>query len=84
MITFVFNKTTPSIKFYKNGVEIATASGGAPVSNIGMNNTWFMGSIGGNSYNMNANMGLFKIWKSIRSVSDILAEYNATKSRYGL
>jgi len=65
MLTFVFNKTTPSIKFYKNGTEIATASGGSPVSNIGMNNSnWWMGAIGGNSYQMNANMGIFKIWKS--------------------
>jgi hypothetical protein len=85
MITFVFDKSTPSIKFYKNGVEIATASGGAPVSNIGMNNSnWWMGAIGGSSYQMNANVGLFKIWKSLRSTSDILSEYNSTKSRYGL
>jgi hypothetical protein len=85
MITFVFNKTTPSIKFYKNGTEIATASGGAPVANIGTNNSnWWMGSIGGNSYNMNANMGLYKIWTSNLTTADILAEYNDTKSRYGL
>jgi hypothetical protein len=84
MLTFVFNKTTPSIKFYKNGTEIATASGGAPVANIGMNNSnWWMGSIGGNSYQMNANMGIFKIWKSNITGSEILAEYNETKSRYG-
>jgi hypothetical protein len=85
MLTFVFNKTTPSIKFYKNGTEIATASGGAPVSNIGMNNSnWWMGAIGGSSYQMNANMGIFKIWKSNITGSEILAEYNETKSRYGL
>jgi hypothetical protein len=85
MLTFVFNKTTPSIKFYKNGTEIATASGGAPVANIGTNNSnWWMGSIGGNSYQMNANMGLYKIWTSNLTTADILAEYNDTKSRYGL
>ena len=85
MITFVFNKTTPSIKFYKNGVEIATASGGSPVANIGMNNTnWWMGSIGGNSYYMNAYMGQFKVWTSLRTISEVLSEYNDSKSRYGL
>ena len=85
MITFVFDKTTPSIKFYKNGTEIATASGGAPVANIGMNNTnWWMGSIGGNSYYMNANMGTFKLWNTIRTAQNVLDEYNNTKSRYGL
>lgn len=85
MITFVFNKTTPSIKFYRNGIEIATASGGAPVANIGTNNSnWWMGSIGGNSYQMNANMGIYKIWTTNLATSEILAEYNETKSRYGL
>ena len=85
MITFVFDKTTPSIKFYKNGVEIATASGGSPVANIGMNNTnWWMGSIGGNSYYMNAYMGQFKVWTSLRTISEVLSEYNDSKSRYGL
>jgi hypothetical protein len=85
MLTFVFNKTTPSIKFYKNGSEIATASGGAPVASIGTNNSnWWMGSIGGNSYQMNANMGIYKIWTSNLATSEILAEYNATKSRYGV
>jgi hypothetical protein len=85
MVTYVFNKTTPSIKFYKNGVQIATSSGGSPVANIGMNNSnWWMGAIGGNSYYMNANMGEFKIWKSIKSSDDILSEYNSSKSRYGL
>jgi len=85
MLTFVFNKTTPSIKFYRNGTEIATASGGSPVSNIGTNNSnWWIGAIGGNSYQMNANVGQFKIWKSIRSGAEILAEYNSVKSRYGL
>lgn len=85
MITYVFNKSAPSIKFYKNGVEIATASGGNPVSNIGTNNTnWWMGAIGGNSYYMNANVGTFKIWTTIKSESEILADFNSTKSRYGL
>jgi len=85
MITFVFDKTTPSIKFYKNGVEIATASGGSPVANIGMNNTnWWMGTIGGNSYYMDAYMGQFKVWTSLRTISEVLSEYNDSKSRYGL
>jgi hypothetical protein len=85
MITFVFNKTTPSIKFYKNGVEIATASGGSPVSNIGTNNSnWWMGSIGGNSYYMDAYVGQFKIWLSSLTSTNITNEFNNTKSIYGL
>jgi hypothetical protein len=85
MLTFIFNKTAQTIKFYKNGVEIATASGGGTVANIGMNNSnWWMGSIGGNSYYMNAYMGAFKLWNTALAASDILDEFNNTKSRYGL
>jgi hypothetical protein len=85
MITYVFDKANQTIKFYKNGVEIATASGGSPVANIGTNNAnWWIGAIGGTSYNMDALMGEFKIWKSLRSGSEVLSEYNSSKSRYGL
>jgi len=84
MITYVFDKTNRTIKFYKNGIEVATASGGTPVANIGTNQTWWIGSIGGNSYQMDANLGELKVYKSIRSASNILDEYNNTKSRFGL
>jgi len=83
MISFVFDNTNHTIKFYKNGVEQATS--GTPVTGIGMNNAnWWMGAIGGSSYQMNANMGEFRIYKSLRSSSELLSEYNATKTRYGL
>lgn len=85
MLTFVFNKAASSIKFYKNGVEIATASGGSPVANIGTyNNNWWIGSIGGGSYYMDANLGEFKIWTNLIPGGDILTEFNTTKTRYGL
>lgn len=83
-IAYVFDKTNRTIKFYRNGSEIATATGGTPVSNIGTNQTWWIGSIGGNSYYMDANLGEFRVYKSLRSSSNILDEYNNTKSRYGL
>lgn len=83
-IAYVFDKTNQTIKFYRNGSEIATATGGSPVSNIGTNQSWWIGSIGGSAYYMDANMGQFRIYKSLRSTSDISDEYNNTKSRYGL
>jgi hypothetical protein len=82
-IAYVFDQANRTIKLYKNGVEQATS--GTPVANVGMNNTnWWIGAIGGNSYYMNANMGQYRVYKSLRSASDILNEYNGTKSRYGL
>ena len=82
-IAYVFDQVNRTIKFYKNGVEQSTT--GTPVASVGMNNTnWWIGSIGGNSYYMNANMGQYRVYKSLRSASDILGEYTATKARYGL
>lgn len=85
MLTYVFNKTSQTIRFYRNGVNVATATGGSPVANIGTdNNNWWIGSIGGGSYQMDANLGEFKIWTSLISESDVLSEFNTTKTRYGL
>lgn len=85
MLTYVFDKTGQTISFYKNGVNVATATGGNPVSNIGTNNSnWWIGSIGGGSYFMDANLAEFKIWTSLVTDQNVLDEFNATKARYGL
>lgn len=85
MITYVFNRTAQTINFYRNGIQIAQAGGGSPVANIGTNNAnWWIGSIGGNSYYMDAYLGAFKIWTSIINESSILQEFNNSKSKYGL
>jgi hypothetical protein len=82
-IAYVFDQANRTIKFFKNGVEQSTS--GTPVASIGMNNTnWYIGAIGGNSYYMNANLGQFRVYKSLKVASDLLAEFNGTKSRYGL
>lgn len=85
MLTYVFDKTNQTVRFYKNGADFPTISGGSPVANIGTNNAnWWIGSIGGNSYQMDANLGEFKVWTSLISDGDVLAEFEATKARYGL
>ncbi len=82
-IAYVFNQAGRTIAFYKNGVAQSTS--GTPVASVGMNNTnWWIGSIGGNSYYMNGNLGQFRVYKSLRTAGEILDEYNNTKSRYGL
>lgn len=83
-IGYAFDKVNRTIKFYRNGSEVAQSGGGTPVANIGMNQTWWIGAIGGNSYQMDANLGELRIYKSLRSASNILDEYENTKSRYGL
>ena len=83
-IGYVFDKTNKTIKFYRNGSEVAQTGGGTPVDNIGMNQTWWIGAIGGSSYQMDANLGEMRIYKTLRTSSDILDEYNNTKTRFGL
>ena len=81
-ITYVFDQSNRTISFYKNGV-LLTDDNIQPVANIPMNETWYIGSMFG-SYWMKANVGLLTIYPNLVNTTDILADYNATKSRYGL
>lgn len=83
-ICYVFDKINRTIKFYRNGNEVVASGGTDPVANISTNQSWWIGSIGGSSYFMDANLGEFRVYKTLRNSSDILDEYNNTKSRYGL
>jgi hypothetical protein len=80
-VAYVLNQANPEIDFYKNGTLLT--SSGTPVSSISMNREWRIGNMFG-SYAMKSDVGLFKIYPAVLTTSEILAEYNATKSRYGL
>jgi hypothetical protein len=80
-VAYVLNQANPEIDFYKNGTLLT--SSGTPVSSISMNRAWRIGNMFG-AYAMKSDVGLFKIYPAILTTSEILAEYNATKSRYGL
>lgn len=83
-IAYVINRGSQSYRFYVNGVEQGN-NGILLPNNFAINNAnWWMGSIGGNSYYMDANVGQFRVYKSLRSTSELFEEYNATKTRYGL
>jgi hypothetical protein len=83
MVSWAIDFTAPSLVIYRNGA-VQNLESGSMVSNIGRNNpNWFMG-IMSSDYFMNANVGSLKIWNKVLNSSQILGEYNATKSRYGL
>jgi len=83
MLTFVFDRLTPSIKFYKNASEYSTASGGSPLSGISTNNPdWYIGSVAGLSYFLNGYMGEIKVFSTLLDDTQILDEFNATSGRY--
>jgi len=80
-LTYVLDFENQTISLYRNGTTL-TASG-TLVANVDTSNSWNIGSMMG-SYNMNANLGELKVFKSLLSSSDITDEFNGTKSRYGL
>jgi hypothetical protein len=81
MLTYVVDFVNQTGKLYLNGVE--QSSNGTIVPNVSRNNTWYIGSMFG-AYQMDAYLGEFKVWKSLRSDSSITSEFNSSKSRYGL
>jgi hypothetical protein len=81
MLTYVVDFVNQIGKLYLNGVE--QSSNGVIVPNVSRNNTWYIGSMFG-AYQMDAYLGEFKVWKSIQSDSNIIDEFNSSKSRYGL
>ena len=83
MLTYVIDFVNQTAKLYLNGAEQSSVSGGI-VPNILRNNEWYIGCMAGISYQMNAYLGEFKLWKSLKSDSSITDEFNSSKSRYGL
>ncbi len=83
-LTYKINRGSQSYNFYVNGVNGGT-NGILLPNNFSVNNVnWWLGAIGGNSYYMDANVGEIRVYKTLRSDADITAEFNGTKSRYGL
>jgi hypothetical protein len=71
--------TSNNILFYKNGVQLVTEVGGsASVANqAGL-------QIGGTNYPLDGNVYNFMMFNRVLSPIEILQNYNATKSRFGL
>ncbi len=83
MLTWAINFNTPAVTIYKNITSQSLT--GVIVSSISRNNAnWWLGAIGGSSYQMDAYLGEFKIWDSTLTLAQITTEYNASKARYGL
>jgi hypothetical protein len=82
-LTWVWDVTNRTISYYNNGTLIATTTASGPPSNPNMNQAWDIGYMKG-SYLMNARLGYLKVWSSLLSITDIQADYNASKARFGL
>jgi hypothetical protein len=71
---------TSAIRIYLNGTEIGTAT--ARTINPAANNSPFY--ISTPSYALNGSVGASRIYNRALTASEVLQNYNATKSRFGL
>jgi hypothetical protein len=84
-ITYVFSRNGRTIKFYRNGLLIGTIQSITPsgITPGGVNNqTYNIGARSNGGYPMTANLGELRVYKTQRTVDEILDEFNNTKRRY--
>ena len=84
-IAFTLDGINDTLKYYKNGSLSSTIFDGT-ANKIGTHtaNTVFTLGAFGSSHFADMDWGQFKIFNKTLSASEVLAEYNATKSTYGL
>lgn len=82
-IAYVFNRTSGTVNFYVNGVAQAAAANTIR-TDFGTNQSWWIGSMSGTNYWMNGDLGLFKVYTSLLTQSDIATEFSSTATRYGV
>lgn len=82
-IAYVVNRSSGTVSFYVNGVQQAAAAS-TTLTDFGINQTWWIGSMAGNNYWMNGDLGLFKIFTSNLTQADIASEFSASATRYGV
>jgi hypothetical protein len=84
-LAYVFDKTNRQIIFFLNGLPVDMGSSISTVADIDTDNVAFrIGSFTDGFYRMNARLGYLKMFNSELSAGDILADYNTTRSRFGL
>ena len=86
-VAYLLDQANRLVFFVRNGVPANTASYSTnqTVSGFGTNNSTFrIGTFTDGSYGMNAELGYLKVFSGLSPISDILAEYEATKASFGL
>lgn len=86
-VTYLLDITNQRVFFLRNGIPVDTASysNNQIVANVGTNNAAFrIGTFTDGSYGMNAELGYVKVYSGLKTVSEIQADYNASKASFGL
>lgn len=81
-LSYVFNKSDRRIIFYRNGIPVNTSTISTVANITTSNGPFLIGAYVGPSYNMNAQLGLIKVFNTDMNAAQILADYNATKSAF--
>jgi hypothetical protein len=83
-IAYEFDKVNRTVIFFRNGEPVAIATDGIPVENIKTTGTFSVGGYNDGSYTINAKLGELKVYTTLLDATQIRAEYNAGKMRFGL
>jgi hypothetical protein len=80
-VTFVVSKSSMTTTMYVNGV--AQAMGNNAIRNdFATNQAWFIGSFTDGNFSLNGNIGIFKVFGSALSSSDVADDFATYSSRY--
>lgn len=83
-IGYVFDQANRRIIIFKNGIPVDMMSSIEPVANIGTNQAFNIGGYINGTYTMNANLGYIKVFNTLLNASEVLSDFNNTKSQFGL
>ena len=81
---YVFDKTNQKVVFFLNGVPVTMTTDVTTVANINTNAAFNIGGYIGGFYTMNAQLGYLKVYNTLLDATQVYADYNASKSRFGL
>lgn len=81
---YVFDKTNQKVVFFLNGVPVTMTTDVTTVANINTNAEFNIGGYIGGFYTMNAQLGYLKVYNTLLDATQVYADYNASKSRFGL
>lgn len=81
---YVFDKTNQRIVLFRNGVPTIMSSDTITVANINTSAAAYIGGYAGGSYTMNARLGYLKVFNTKLDATQVQADYNASRSRFGL
>jgi len=83
-IAVIFNQSTTTAVFLVNGLPVDVYSI-QTATNVDVNRSSFrIGSYVGNTFTAKAQLGLLKVFNSSLTASQVLADFTATKSAFGL